>query len=105
MHESENLVRVMVLKEFLPLVGYTFLADCVPQPVGIVLTEAYPLRNDPAFERPPFILIFRSDPMAQLIGGSYVLRCGEWGPVQLDIHPIAAPLGGEPGYYYQSIFA
>jgi hypothetical protein len=95
----------MTLDEFTPLVGYTFMADCDPQPVGIVLTEAYALRNDPAFERPPFILIFRSDPMAQLLGGAYVLRCGEWGPAMLDIHPVTATLGGEPGFYYQSIFA
>jgi hypothetical protein len=97
--------RIMTLDEFTPLVGYSFIADCDPQPVEIELVEATALRNDPAFERPPFILIFRSDPMAQLISGAYVLRCGEWGPGMIDIHPITAPLGNEPGYYYQSIFA
>lgn len=96
--------RIMTLDEFTPLVGYTFLADCEPQPVGIELIEATPLRTDPNSPRPPFVLIFRSDPMAQLIGGSYVLRCGEWGPGMIDIHPVAAPFGSPPGFYYQAVF-
>lgn len=98
------LPRVMTLDEFTPLVGYTFIADCDPVPLGIVLTEASPLRKGPKLDRPPFILIFRTPPTAQLTGGAYVLRCGEWGPGLIDLHPVVAPQGGEPGYYYQSIF-
>ncbi len=99
------LPRIMTLDEFTPLVGYTFIAECDPAPIGITLVEASALRKNLKLERPPFILIFRSPLTAQLIAGAYVLRCGEWGPGLIDLNSLIAPQGGQPGYYYQAIFS
>ena len=94
----------MVLEEFAPLVGQSFLAHCEPQPVAITLVEASPLRLNGVSERPPFILIFQTPPEAMLVEGSYTMRCGNWGPDIIYLFPITAPAKSEPGYYYQAIF-
>lgn len=104
MADETVLHRPMVLEEFLPLVGRQFIANCEPTEVEIQLIEASPLRDRGVTERPPFILIFRTSPEAMLMEGSYVLRCGKWGPDRIAIWPTLAPARAEPGYYYQAVF-
>ena len=36
--------------------------------------------------------------------GSYILRCGKWGPDLISIWSTLAPVKAEPGYYYQAVF-
>lgn len=96
--------RPMVLDEFTPLVGKRFVADCDPTDVEITLIEASPLRDHGMAERPPFILIFHTPPEYMLGDGTYVLKCGKWGPDIISIWSTLAPVGGEPGYYYQAVF-
>jgi hypothetical protein len=96
--------RPMVLEEFLPLVGKQFVANCDPVEVEITLIDASPLKDHGVTDRPPFILVFRTPPEAMLTDGSYVLRCGEWGPDLISIGSLIAPARTEPGYYYQAVF-
>lgn len=96
--------RPMVLEEFTPLIGCSFTADCEPKSVEITLVEANPLKANLAAPRPPFILIFHTPPEYMLGDGSYVLRCGKWGPDLISIWSTIAPAQSEPGYYYQAVF-
>lgn len=104
MAEPEILPRPMVLEEFLPLVGRAFVAHCEPAEIEIALVEAAPLKDRGLTSRPPFILIFRTPPEALLVEGSYVLRCGSWGPDRISIWPTIAPHQAAPGHYYQAVF-
>jgi hypothetical protein len=101
---TATIPRPMILEEFTPLLGKEFRADCSPGEVPLVLTEAYPLKDRGITTRPPFMLIFRSPPEAVLIEGSYVMKCGGWGPEMIHIAQIVAPLNAEPGHYYQALF-
>jgi hypothetical protein len=96
--------RIMTLEEFAPLVGSTFVAECDPAPVGIELIEAMPLRNSAGLQRPPFVLTFRTTVAVKLIEGSYVLRCGDWGPGMIHMVPAQPPMGGQAGNYYTALF-
>lgn len=98
------LPRTMHIEEFAPLVGQILLAHCDPQSVPLHLVEATPLTNHARLERPPFILIFRSAPDAVLVTGTYAMKGTNFGPDQIHISQIAAPLNAEPGHYYQSVF-
>ncbi|MEK6637935.1 MAG: hypothetical protein AABY88_07610 [Pseudomonadota bacterium] len=104
MSDSEIAFRAMLLDEFTPLVGHAFAADCEPQAVAITLVAATALRPNPVAPRPPFILIFHTQPEVFLVEGSYVLRCGQWGPDRISIWPTLAPPDGAPGHYYQAVF-
>lgn len=94
----------MVLQEFLPLIGQWLLADAEPEPIKIKLVEASPWRANDAALRPPFILVFHTGPDVRLLEGTYVLRCGDFGPDLINISDMLPPVGAEPGYYYQSNF-
>jgi hypothetical protein len=104
MTDETLLARPMVLEEFLPLVGQYFVADCDPAEIEIKLIEASPMRDHGLATRPPFILIFYSPPEYMLGDGSYILRCGKWGPDRISIWSTLAPAKAEPGYYYQAVF-
>lgn len=104
MADETVLHRPMLLEEFLPLVDKHFIAHCDPNEVAIQLIEASPLRDRGVTDRPPFILIFHTPPEVMLAEGSYVLRCGSWGPDRIAIWPTLAPVRAEPGYYYQAVF-
>lgn len=104
MTDSEIPFRPMLLEEFTPLIGLSFIADCEPKAVEIKLVEANPLRANPFALRPPFILIFYTPPEVFLVEGTYVLRCGPWGPDRITICPTIASPDGEAGHYYQSVF-
>jgi len=96
--------RPIFLEELTPLVGRTLTADCEPRSVALELVEASPLRNHAKLDRPPFILIFRSEPDAMLMPGGYVMRGPGFGPDVIHITEIAAPRTGSPGHYYQAVF-
>ena len=96
--------RPMVLEEFEPLVGKSFIADCESAHIEIKLVEASALRDHSRTPRPPFILIFHTPPEYMLGDGSYILRCGKWGPDRISIWSTIAPANAEPGYYYQAVF-
>ncbi|MFM5894147.1 MAG: DUF6916 family protein [Novosphingobium sp.] len=104
MSDDSVLHRPMVLDEFAPLVGHRFVAHCDPAVVELTLLEASPLKDRGLTERPPFILMFHTPPEAMLVEGSYVMRCGAWGPDRISISPTLAPLQADPGYYYQAVF-
>ncbi|HEX4848134.1 MAG TPA: hypothetical protein VFV30_08315 [Novosphingobium sp.] len=104
MADDDILHRPMVLDEFLPLVGRQFLANCDPAEVELTLVEASPLKDRGVTDRPPFILVFHTPPEAMLVEGSYVMRCGGWGPDRISIWPTMPPRPAEPGYYYQAVF-
>lgn len=104
MSSSEIAFRSMILEEFLPLVGQRFIAHCEPNEVEITLVEASPLRDHSQVERPPFILIFHTPYEYMLGDGTYILRCGKWGPDQISIWSTIAPANAEAGYYYQAVF-
>lgn len=104
MADPEILPRPMVLEEFAPLVGSAFIAHCDPDEVELALIEATALKDRGVTDRPPFILIFRTPPEVMLVEGSYVMRCGPWGPDRISIWPTIAPHRAEPGYYYQAVF-
>lgn len=110
------------LAAFTPLVGHALMADCDPQAVALHLVEASPLTNHARLDRPPFVLIFRSEPDVVLLAGSYVLRASgsdsgrgvgsdvdsdsgaDLVSAPIDIGRIAHPSGSEPGHYYQAVF-
>lgn len=94
----------MTIDEFIPLVGEWMLADAEPEPVKIRLIDAKPLKPNEIALRPPFILTFYSTPQCQLLDGSYVLRCGQFGPDIVHISSLIAPQNAEQGFYYQAIF-
>ncbi|WP_010185614.1 DUF6916 family protein [Sphingomonas sp. PAMC 26605] len=96
--------RPIGIDEFLPLVGKQLNADCDPRPVALELVSATPLVNHAKLDRPPFILILRSEPSALLTSASYVLRAKGFGPDVVDIIQIARPAKGEAGHYYQAVF-
>ena len=104
MADSEIAFRTMLLDEFIPLVGQAFTAECEPTAVEITLIEATALRPNSMAPRPPFILIFRTPPEVFLVEGSYILRCGRWGPDRISIWPTLAPPDGAAGHYYQAVF-
>lgn len=96
--------RPMVLEEFLPLVGKRFVAKCEPAEVEITLVDAMPLKDHGVADRPPFILVFHTPPEIQLLDGSYLLKCGKWGPDRISIWSLIPPARSAPGYYYQAVF-
>ena len=102
---DEILPRPMVLEEFTPLVGKTIIAECLPKDAELELIEASPLKDYGLVERPPFILIYQSDPKVQLQAGTYALRCGSnFGPAAVYLEPMTPAPGAQPGNYYQSVF-
>lgn len=104
MTDSMPLPRPIHLAELTPLVGRTLTAECDPKPVPLELLEASPLVNHAKLDRPPFILIFRSAPEAQLMEGTYVMRGMGFGPDLISIAQTVTPNTGAPGHYYQAVF-
>lgn len=104
MTDSMPLPRPINLAELTPLIGQTLTAECDPQPVPLELLEASPLVNHAKLDRPPFILILRSAPEAQLMEGTYVMRGRGFGPDLISIAPTVTPNTGAPGHYYQAVF-
>lgn len=104
MTDSMPLPRPIHLAELTPLVGQTLTAECDPGPVPLELVEASPLVNHARLDRPPFILIFRSAPEAQLISGTYIMRGKGFGPDLIDIARTVTPNTAAPGHYYQAVF-
>lgn len=96
--------RRMTLDEFTPLIGREFEADCAPKVALLTLVEARPARWIADPERPGFVLLFRSSPAILLIGASYVMRCGSFGPDTIGIEPVIAAPGAAPGHYYEAVF-
>ena len=101
---EELLPRPMVLEEFTPLVGKAIRVDCAPRGVDITLVEATAMADRGATPRPPFILIFHSDPRVKLVNGSYPMRSGAFGPALVYIEDVIPPFNAQPGHYYQAIF-
>ncbi len=101
---QEILPRPMVLEDFEPHLDALFTADCAPKNVDLTLVEAYPLKNHAQLDRPPFMLIFHSDPSALLLEGLYVLRAAAFEPAAVHIAPTTPAPGALPGYYYQAVF-
>jgi hypothetical protein len=98
--------RMMVLAEFLPLIGQEFLLDATPDEIAITLTEAYPLRPNASADRPPFMLIFRSSADIVLLTGLYRMRTKNFGPDLIHITQTSAPAREKPGFnYYQATFS
>ncbi len=104
MNDDDVASRPMVLEEFLPLVGKRFIADCTPAEVEISLVDASPLKDHGITDRPPFLLVFHTPPEIQLLDGSYLLKCGKWGPDRISIWSLIPPPNSPPGYYYQAVF-
>jgi hypothetical protein len=102
---SEDIApRPMVLQEFLPLVGKRFVANCDPAEVEITLFDASPLKDHGIADRPPFLLIFHTPPEIRLLDGTYVLKCGKWGPDMVSMSSLIPPANSPPGFYYQAVF-
>ncbi|WP_423605578.1 DUF6916 family protein [Sphingomonas sp. MS122] len=101
---EELLPRPMVLEEFTPLVGKAIRVDCAPKSVDITLMEATALADRGAAPRPPFILIFHSDPKVRLVSGTYALRSGSFGPALVYLEDVVPPMNALPGHYYQAVF-
>ena len=96
--------RPMTLDEFLPLVGKRMMARCTPDEVPLTLVEASPSRTRFDADKPPFILIFRSDLDALLVDGIYVVSADGFGPDYIAITSLMTPRTRPPGYYYQAVF-
>ena len=94
----------MILDEFTSLVGHDFTVDCIPDPITVRLTEASSLRPNGATGRPPFILVFRSDPDVLLLAGSYRMQAEGFGPDLIHLSDMAPPPNAEAGYSYQAVF-
>jgi len=90
--------------DFTPLVGRSLWAECDPEAVELELIEATPLVDRGVVDRPPFILILRSGPMALLVSATYRLHGHGFGPEPVDLIQIARPASGPPGHYYQAVF-
>lgn len=78
--------------------------DCSPAEVSLTLVEASPMKNASSGDRPPFILVFRSDPDTLLMDGIYAFRTKAFGPDLIAINSLITPRNREPGYYYQAVF-
>jgi hypothetical protein len=96
--------RIMKIEEFANLVGQKFIADCSPKPTELKLVEVSPLKTYGSGDRQPFILVFHTPPEKLLVSGSYVMRCGSFGPDAVYISDMLPPPGSEAGYYYQAVF-
>jgi hypothetical protein len=101
---KEILPRPMLLEEFAPFVGKAMRVDCEPRNVDVTLIEATALKDHGVTQRPPFILIFHSDPMVRLSTGIYALRSGSWGPDLVYLEQVVQPFNSPPGNYYQAVF-
>ncbi len=101
---TELIPRPMVIEEFEPHVGKLFRLDCEPRNVDITLVSATPLTNHRPSMRPPFLLMFHSDPMVQLGTGIYAMRSGSFGPDMVYIEQTMPPPDAVPGHYYQAVF-
>lgn len=104
MSSQEILPRSMRLEEFIPHLNRTFVAECTPQDVEIKLVEAYPLKIRGGIERPPFMLIFHTEPTVLLLNGIYNLRAASFERAGVHIGRIEAAPGSAPGNYYQAVF-
>jgi hypothetical protein len=98
------LPRTLLIEEVAPLVGQKFLADCDPRPAELKLVEVSPLKTYGSGGRQPFILVFHTPPEKLLLSGSYMMRCGSFGPEAIYISDMIPPPDSEAGYYYQAIF-
>ena len=101
---STLIPRPMVVEEFQPHVGKLFRLDCAPRNVDITLVSATPLTNHRPSMRPPFLLMFHSDPKVQLGTGIYAMRSGGFGPDLVYIEQTIPPPDAVPGHYYQAVF-
>ncbi|WP_343519267.1 hypothetical protein [Sphingomonas sp.] len=101
---EELLPRPMVLEEFTPLVGKIVRVDCEPRNVDLTLVEAAPLPDRGATPRPPFVVIFHSDPKVKLLAGIYAMRSGSFGPALVYLENTVPPRDAVPGHYYQAVF-
>ena len=104
MAETEIMPRPMVLEEFTPHLQKVFRAACVPNDVDLTLTEAYPLKDNGMVSRPPFLLMFHSDPRTLLGEGLYTVRTSGMEPAAIHIAPTVTPPGAPAGHYYQAVF-
>lgn len=104
MDTARPLPRSMTLDEFTPLIGRAFHAECEPRSVALTLLEAVPIQHRALEGRPPFSLMFRSGPDVLLVPGSYVFRCGTFGPDLIHISPVLPRPGSVPGHHYQAVF-
>lgn len=95
---------VLTLDAFTPLVGKRLTIHSEPAEIELTLVEATALRNDRGSGRPPFILIFRSDPTALLTDGIYTMRAQGFGPAQIFVSTMLSAPNAEPGFFYQAIF-
>lgn len=102
--EKELLPRPMVIEEFEPHVGKLFRLHCDPESVDITLVSATALVNHRPQMRPPFMLMFHSDPLVQLGAGIYTMRSGSFGPDLVYIEQTMPPPDMPAGNYYQAIF-
>ena len=106
MSEAPILSRQLFFSEFEPLVGQTFVAHCEPKPAELLLEQVVSVRMTGAILRPQFTLIFSSAPSVLLVPATYEMRCGQFGPVAIDIAPVNPPPGAKEGrYYYQAAFS
>lgn len=98
------LPRTMLIEELAPLVGRSMRVHCTPDDVDIDLVEVTALKDHGNPLRPPFMAVFRSDAMVQLLPGIYTMRSGNFGPAAIYLENMNPPIGGPAGHYYQSVF-
>lgn len=96
--------RTMLLDDFMPYLHTAFTVECTPGNVELTLVEAYPRKDHAGLERPPFTLIFHSDPMIVLTEGLYVVGSEAFGSATIGLLSTGAAPGSPPGHYYQAVF-
>lgn len=102
MFELPKLDRLLTAEDFAPWVGAAFNAATMPEPVSIQLVRITPLRVSSLAHRAGFSLFFRSRPDVLLMDGTYSMRCGRFGPLDIHLTAVMSPPGEQ---LYEAVFS
>ncbi len=101
MYDLPSVGRLLTADDFEPWIGKDFVAQATPEPVAIQLLRVNRKLASVFSRRAPFNLVFGSMADVLLIGGTYSLTCGGFGPHELFLTPIVSPPGER---LYEAVF-
>ncbi len=101
MFELPKLDRLLTAEDFAPWVGADVHGGRHPEPVYIQLAQITPLRVSSLAYRDGVQPVLPSRPDVLLVDGTYAIRCGRFGPLDIHLTAVISPPGEQ---IYEAVF-